>query len=98
METNKNYSTEEYLAAKKAVEERIGFYIHLTVYICVNAYFVFINLKNGGYFWAVWPMAGWGIGLAFHGLGVFGFFNNKAWKDRQIQREIERMRRHSGKF
>lgn len=93
METNKNYSTEEYLAAKKAVEERLGFYVHLASYILVNGYFVFLSVRNGGYFWAIWPLVGWGIGLAFHGISVFGFFNNNSWKDKQIQKEIEKRRK-----
>lgn len=93
METNKKYSTEEYQDAKKAVEERLGFYVHLTAYILVNSYFIFLSVRNGGYFWAVWPMAGWGIGLVFHGVSVFGFFNNNAWKNKQIQREIEKRRK-----
>lgn len=93
METNK-YTTEEYSEAKKAVEDRLGFYVHLAVYILVNSYFVFINLKNGGYFWAAWPLGGWGIGLVFHGIGVFGFFNNHAWKARQIRKEIEKRRKN----
>ena len=93
METNKNYSTEEYLSAKKAVEERLGFYVHLIAYILVNGYFAFVSVKNGGYFWPIWPMAGWGIGLLFHGIAVFGFFNNHAWKDKQIQKQIEKNRR-----
>lgn len=93
METNKNYSTEEYLAAKKAVEEKLGFYVHLTSYVLVNGYFTFLSVRHGGYFWAIWPMIGWGIGLAFHGISVFGFFNNNSWKDKQIQKEIEKRRK-----
>lgn len=95
MEPNKNYSTEEYQQAKKAVEERLGFYVHLTAYILVNAYFVFLSVRNGGYFWAIWPMAGWGIGLTFHGIGVFGFFNNNSWKNKQIQKELEKRRKYN---
>ncbi|MGB6083217.1 2TM domain-containing protein [Moheibacter sp.] len=93
MEPKHNYTTEEYQRAKKAVEEKIGFYIHLACYLIVNGYFAFLSLKDGGHFWAIYPMAGWGIGLAFHGLGVFGFFNNSAWKERQVQKELEKQRR-----
>ena len=93
MNTNENYTTEEYQNAKKTVEERLGFYIHLTCYVLVNSFFVFLNLKNGGYFWAIYPIAGWGIGLVFHGLSVFSFFNNNNWKQRQIHKEIEKQRK-----
>ncbi|HPS57862.1 MAG TPA: 2TM domain-containing protein [Spirochaetota bacterium] len=64
---------------------KIGFGYHLTAYLAVNAILVWINLdKYPQYLWAVWPAVGWGIGLMFHGLGIFvfpgssnkGFFNH----------------------
>lgn len=90
---NHEYTSQEYLEARKVVNERIGFYIHLFVYLTVNLFFHFINWKNGGYYWAIFPAAGWGIGLFFHGVGVFGFFNNSAWKQKQIHKELERRRK-----
>lgn len=93
MEPKKNYNEEEYEKAKKTVEEKLGFYVHLICYLIVNSFFVYLNLKKGGGFWAIYPIVGWGIGLVFHGLGVLGFFNNSSWKDRQIQKELERQRR-----
>lgn len=30
-----------------------------------------LNLLAGGPAWAVWPLIGWGIGLAAHGIAVF---------------------------
>lgn len=93
METKKKYTVEEYEIAKKSVEEKIGFYIHLSCYLIVNGFLSFISLRNGGYFWPIFPIAGWGIGLIFHGLGVFGFFNSSAWKEKQIRKELEKQRR-----
>jgi len=44
-----------------------GFLAHLTAYVTVNAFLVFINLyTHPEYLWFVWPLFGWGIGLAFH--------------------------------
>src|SRR5215212_4919077 len=47
-----------------------GFGAHATSYVLVIALLVSIWLLTtpGGYFWPVWPMLGWGIGLASHGL------------------------------
>jgi len=47
-----------------------GFGAHATSYVLVMALLVTIWLLTtpGGYFWPVWPMLGWGIGLASHGL------------------------------
>ncbi|MDR3691668.1 MAG: 2TM domain-containing protein [Fimbriimonas sp.] len=44
---------------------RRDFYSHLASYVIVNGGLCAINLATGGYFWAIWPMLGWGIGLAF---------------------------------
>jgi class 3 adenylate cyclase len=46
---------------------RESFKIHLTVYLLVNFLLVGIwAASGGGYFWPVWPILGWGIGVAFH--------------------------------
>ena len=95
---NQNYTEREYRAAQKAVNEKIGFYIHLSVYLLVNAFFHVLNYVEGGYYWAVWPALGWGIGLLFHGLGVFGFFSSPGWKQRQIQKELEKQRKLKERF
>jgi len=53
-------------------EIRKGFFIHLTVYVLVNALLVYLNLSKPekGY-WVLWVIGGWGIGIFFHGLGVY---------------------------
>jgi hypothetical protein len=73
------------------VDAKIGFAIHLVVYILVNAALVVINVKNSpNYFWLIWPLAGWGIGLFFHGMGVFVFTGKSAIRARMIEKEIKR--------
>lgn len=49
-----------------------GFIIHFAVYLFVNAFLVYLDLRNpeDGY-WVHWVIGGWGIGVFFHGLGVF---------------------------
>jgi class 3 adenylate cyclase len=40
---------------------------HLTLYVLVNAMLIGIwAASGGGYFWPIWPLLGWGIGLAGH--------------------------------
>jgi len=92
-----NQMTEEqiYEEAKKRVEAKRGFYSHLTVYICVNIILILIwAFASGGFPWFIFPLFGWGIGLVFHGLGVFVFDGkmNKA----AIEKEVERIRREQG--
>jgi hypothetical protein len=57
-------------------EARAGFKRHLLSYVVVNLFLVgiwFFSHSNHGTrnFWPVWPMLGWGIGLAFHYFGVY---------------------------
>jgi Domain of unknown function (DUF1707)/2TM domain len=53
---------------------RAAFQRHLFTYAWVNGMLVVIwALTNfAGYFWPVWPMLGWGIGLAAHAFSVYG--------------------------
>jgi hypothetical protein len=86
METNQN-NIEKYLAAKKQVREIKGFYGNLILYILVNLFLLFINLKySPDDIWFFWPMIGWGIGVAFHGMKVFNYmpFLGKDWENRKI--------------
>ena len=77
--------------ARKRVEARIGFYVHLAIYVCVNALLVGVNLAaSPDALWFVWPMLGWGIGLMFHGLAVFLFSSGRKVKEKMIEREIAR--------
>lgn len=52
------------------------FLIHMAVYLAVNAGLVTINLMQtpeegqSRELWFLWPLAGWGIGVAAHGLAV----------------------------
>lgn len=87
------YSASEIEEAKKHINERIGFYIHLFIYLLANLGFHLFNWYTGGFYWAIFPLLGWGIGLLFHGVQVFGFFTSSTWKEKQIVKEIEKQRR-----
>lgn len=85
---------EAYEKAKKRVEAKIGFYIHLAVFVGVNLLLIVINLVTApGHLWFRWPLMGWGIGLFLHGLGVFASFKGDSIKKRMIEKEIETMRK-----
>jgi hypothetical protein len=88
---------EIYQLARKRVEEKKGFFIHFTVYVCVNALLIIIWAVNGdGFPWFVFPLAGWGIGIMFHFLGVFVFGRQGEWERREIEKEVERLRKSGG--
>jgi len=86
---------ELYRLAKKRVEEKKGFYTHLAVYIGVNILLVIIWAfpGGGGYPWFLWPLGGWGIGLLFDFLRVFVFSRPSDWERKQIEKEVERLKK-----
>ncbi|HEX2084380.1 MAG TPA: DUF1707 domain-containing protein [Solirubrobacteraceae bacterium] len=54
--------------------DRRDFREHLRAYVMVMALLVAIwALTGAGYFWPVWPMLGWGIGVWSHASAVGGF-------------------------
>ena len=86
----------DYKKAKQRAEAKLGFYIHGFVFMVVNIGLITFNLylQNGGsgYFWAKWPLLGWSIGLAMHGLGVFVFNGSSLenLRERMIQKELKK--------
>ena len=82
---------EAYKRAKKRAEAKMGFYIHLMVYLGVNILLILINfLTSPQYLWFKWPLIGWGIGLVFHGLGVFLSTKGESIKERMIEKEMKK--------
>ena len=98
MEINQKFTEEEYKSAKKRVEDLQGFYWNLASYVVINLFFTFLDLRDGAYEWAFWPLLGWGIGIVFHSIEVFGFFNSKNWKDQMIKKELDRRQREKEEF
>lgn len=85
---------EIYRKARERVEEKKGFYIHLIVYILVNIMLIIIWVVTGaGFPWFIFPLGGWGIGILFHFLGIFVFSQRTGWERRQVEKEVERLKR-----
>ena len=84
---------EIYRLARKRVKDKKEFFSHLMVYIVINAMFVVIwAITRAGYPWFVWPLLGWGVGLAFHGLSVFVFDGTGNWEKSEVEKEAARLR------
>ena len=87
-------NTAAYREAKRRAERKIGFYIHLTVFLAVNGGLILLNLLLApGKVWAFWPLMGWGIGLFFHGVSVFLRASGCRWKQRMIENEVKKTMR-----
>jgi len=88
---------ERYEEARKRVEELKGFYVHLCVYVIINAFLFFLNqLTSPGQYWFYWPLLGWGVGVALHALTTFGGVWGKSWEERKIKEIMEKDGRPRG--
>ena len=85
----------EFEAAKEAwiKRQRSEFYGHLTSYCIINGFLFMVNLLTSrGYLWVVWPMLGWGIGMAFH--FVSAYFPNERTVERGARKVMRKRRKH----
>lgn len=77
--------------AERIAKDKIGFLMHLAVYLCVNVFFVGIWLLTGGLSqtpWFLFPAAAWGIGLAIHFAAVY---LGPGFEQRLAEREYARL-------
>ncbi len=59
--------TDDREQAIRRLKAKREFKTHVVIYLVVNAALVGIWAASGaGYFWPIWPIGGWGIGLFFH--------------------------------
>ena len=83
----------ERLAHKRA-GAKLGWFIHATVYVLVNLFLFAISQYGFGQRpWSVYPVLGWGLGVALHGISVFVMGGGSGLRDRLVERERERLRR-----
>lgn len=83
--------------AKKRVAMKMGFLTHLLVFVLVNGGLMLINegWGAGTRHWFVFPLSGWGLGLAIHGLVTLLSLQGQGLRQRMLEQEIERLRRQS---
>ena len=78
--------------AIERLKKKHDFYPHVIAYVLVNLFLVGIWAVTGaGFFWPVFPILGWGIGLVLHGLKVYHYGGGPS--ESQIEREMARLRR-----
>ncbi len=83
--------SETYQKARGRAEAKYKFFIHAIVYGVVIGFLVLINLINwDGYFWAIWPMLGWGMAVALHAARVFLAADKDAIIDALTEDELNR--------
>ncbi|HSK97570.1 MAG TPA: 2TM domain-containing protein [Euzebyales bacterium] len=76
-------------AALERLRKRSEFWTHLAAYLLVNAFVIAIwfFVAGGAFFWPMFPLFGWGIGLFFHAWDVF----RRPPSEERIRREMQRL-------
>lgn len=87
---HKKYNeVDAYLKAKKRVKDIKDFYGNLISYCFVIPLLAWINYQTSWEFkWFVFPMLGWGLGVAIQAFTVFGY--GRTWEERKISELMEK--------
>lgn len=84
------------MEARKRVAEKAKFYKHLTSYLIINGVISILSIINGHPFANAPMLFGWGIGLAFHYVKVFGLpgsgLLSREWEDQEVKKEVKRLK------
>jgi hypothetical protein len=77
--------------ALERLKKKRDFRGHVFIYLAVNAMLVVIWAVTGaGFFWPIFPILGWGVGVAANAWDVYG---RKPISEDEIRREAERLQR-----
>jgi hypothetical protein len=76
--------------AVSRLKKKRDFSTHVVIYVIVNAMLVGIWAVTGaGFFWPIFPILGWGIGVGANAWDVYG---RKPITEEEVRRETERLR------
>lgn len=73
-------------------QRKSKFYGHLRAYLIVNTVLALMSIVGTGGYWFIWPLLGWGIGLAFDASNAF--FPSEEEIDKGARKILKRERRH----
>ena len=77
--------------AEKNVEEKIGLYIHISVFLLVNIllYVIWWRTGNGSFPWPIFATIGWGIGVVAH---IFVTFGTGMDNSKMVEKAYQRLK------
>lgn len=79
-----------YQVAARKVQRKLKFFNHLILYVVICCVLIAINLLSAPqHIWAIWPILGWGLGLALHAAQIFYVGENSALQQRMIGKEMQ---------
>ena len=91
MNCEQNQSTLQQQARRRA-GMKLGWYLHASVYLCVNLGLMALALSQGRH-WAIYPALGWGLGLLMHGAVVWLLAPGSPLFQQLLERELKTLQR-----
>ncbi|WP_207555717.1 2TM domain-containing protein [Intrasporangium flavum] len=77
--------------ALQRLRKKADFRVHLLIYCLVNGMIVIVwAMTTSGFFWPIFPIAGWGIGLVAN---AYEAYVKEEPTEAQVAAEVERLRR-----
>lgn len=81
----------------KSVDRKKGFYRHFGLYVIVNIILIIAWARTGAELdpvpWFIYPLGCWGIFVIWSYLEAFVLAEQTGWEKRQIEREVEKLKR-----
>ncbi len=83
----RNVDEKELKRARRKVKHLRHFYRHLATYGVIILFLHILNWMTSSYYWAMWPMLGWGIAVALHATQVMDFLPmfDEDWEEKKVQ-------------
>ncbi len=78
-------------AAIERLRKKRSLSAHVLAYVMVNLFLngIWLVTDPGGFYWPVFPMFGWGIGLVFH---IWDVYSSGGTRGERSQKEMDRLR------
>ncbi|HEX6262660.1 MAG TPA: 2TM domain-containing protein [Actinomycetota bacterium] len=75
--------------AVERLKRKRDFTAHLLAYVMVNTVLIVVWAMTGAaFFWPIFPLAGWGVGLGFHAWDTF----SRPPSEERIREEMDHLR------
>jgi len=89
-------SLSDYEMARKRVVDKKKFHKHLATYIIFSCFFFFLNMISGnGHMWFIYPVLGWGIGIASE---YYKVYVSPDLDEQAIQKEIHKLEQRNRSY
>lgn len=81
--------------ARRRLKQKRDFAGHVLIYTMVNGFLIIIwAVTSAGFFWPVFLLVGWGIGLVMNAWDVW---RNDDFTPAEVSREMSRLKQHDAR-